>query len=83
MRMSQQKLSIRCGIDQAEISRIERGGTSPRLDTLRRLFDGLFCDLLILPRPRKRPTDALGEIEAYRRYYGHERCPWKGQNILK
>lgn len=83
MRMCQAQLSRRTGVSQGDISRIERGKVDPRLGTLRRLFDGLFCDLLLLPRARKRPTDALGEIEAARPDYGHERCPWKGQNILK
>jgi transcriptional regulator with XRE-family HTH domain len=61
LRMSQAQLARRCGVPQAHIARVESGVLDPRLSTLRRLFDAMFCDLVVLPRARKRPTDALAE----------------------
>lgn len=61
LRMSQAQLARRAGIPQAHIARLEAGRFDPRLSTLKRLFDVLFCDLLVLPRPRKRPGDVLAE----------------------
>lgn len=66
LRMSQAALSRRSGVPQAHIARLESESVSPRLETLRRLFDAMFCDLLILPKPRKRPSDALAERELER-----------------
>ena len=48
-------------MSQAHIARLESGALDVRLSTLRRLFDGMLCDLLIVPRPRKRPSDAFAE----------------------
>lgn len=79
LRMSQRQLSIRTGVEQAEICRIERGRIEPRLKTLVRLFDGLFCDVLLLPRPRKRLADPLAEIETHPRRYDVARSPWKAK----
>lgn len=61
MRMSQRQLASRTGLGQAQICRIERGRLDPGLASWRKLFDALFCDLLIVPRPRRRPGEALGE----------------------
>jgi transcriptional regulator with XRE-family HTH domain len=61
MRMSQRQLARRSGLGQAHICRIERGRVDPGLAAWRRLFHALFCDLLIVPRPRRRPGEALGE----------------------
>lgn len=63
LRMSQAQLSRRCGVPQAHIARLEAGSVDVQLATLRRLFDAMFCDLLILPLPRQRPGDALAERE--------------------
>ncbi|MFI5346493.1 MAG: helix-turn-helix domain-containing protein [Elusimicrobiota bacterium] len=61
LRMSQAQLARRVGVPQAHIARLEAGALDPRLSTLRRLFDTMFCDLLVLPRPRKRPSDVLAD----------------------
>ena len=59
--MSQAHLAKRCGIPQAHIALVEAGKTNVQWATIVRLCDAMFCDLLILPRPRKRPGDALAE----------------------
>ena len=64
--MSQAQLSRRCGVPQPHIAILESGKIDARLSTLRRLFDAMFCDLLIVPRPRKRPSDVLAERELER-----------------
>jgi len=61
LRMSQSQLARRSGIPRAHIDRLEAGRIDPQLSTLSRLFDAMFCDLVILPRPRKRPSDAIAE----------------------
>jgi DNA-binding Xre family transcriptional regulator len=61
LRMSQAQLSRRCGLDQAHVARLEAGELDIRLSTLRRIFDAMFCDLIVVPRPRKRPSDAFAE----------------------
>lgn len=61
LRMSQAQLAHRSGLAQSHIAAIEAGRGDVQLGTLRRLFDAMFCDLLILPMPRKRPSDAVGE----------------------
>lgn len=61
LRMSQAHLARRCGIPQAHLARLESGAIDVQLKTLRRLFDALFCDVLILPKPRTRPGDAIAE----------------------
>lgn len=81
MRMSQRQLAVRSGVDQGQIARIERERVDPRVGTLRRLFHVLNCDLLILPKAGKRPGDALGEREATRSSYPHERSPWKEKKL--
>lgn len=40
-KLTQQALAERCGIDQAEISRIERGDASPTLGTMVRVLSAL------------------------------------------
>lgn len=81
MRMSQRELARLSGFGQAQICRIERGRVDPGVDTLRRLFDALFCDMLVLPRPRKRPGDALGEMDAVRADWRNaEHSPWSPKN---
>lgn len=80
LRMSQRRLSARSGVQQAEICRIERGRIDPRVRTLRKLYTALFCDFLTLPRPLKRPGDALAEIETHPRFDWVERSPWKPKN---
>ena len=61
LRMSQAQLSRRSGVPRPHIVSLEAGTADLRVGTLRRLFDAMFCDLMIVPRPRKRPSDAFAE----------------------
>lgn len=47
-KMSQSKLAAQTGIDQAEISRIERGAANPTEDTLARLGNALGAKLVFV-----------------------------------
>ena len=49
--LSQSELAARTGIDQADISRIERGLANPSVSTLKRLASGLDSRLNISFRP--------------------------------
>ena len=40
---------------------IEKGGFLPNLATLRTICDALYCDLIVLPAPRKRVADIIAE----------------------
>mgnify|MGYP001609570375 FL=1 len=64
LRMSQTQLARRSGIDQGQIARIELDRVNPDLMTLRKLFNALFCDLLVIPKPRQELGDALAERNA-------------------
>ena len=59
LRMSQEQLARRCGLPRAHIARLEAGAVDVRLATMRRIFAAMFCDMLVLPRPRQRPSEAL------------------------
>jgi len=48
--LTQRELAERCGIDQGDISRIERGSTSPTARTLQRIADALDADLRLVAR---------------------------------
>ena len=48
--LSQSELAQRCGIDQGDISRIERGATSPTARTLQRIAEALDADLRLVGR---------------------------------
>jgi ribosome-binding protein aMBF1 (putative translation factor) len=48
--LTQAQLAERCGIDQADISRIERGSTSPTARSLQRIADALGADLRLVDR---------------------------------
>lgn len=48
--LTQADLAARCGIDQGDISRIERGATSPTARTLQRIADALGADLRLVVR---------------------------------
>lgn len=48
--LTQAQLAQRCGIDQADISRIERGSTSPTARTLQRIADALEADVQLVAR---------------------------------
>ena len=48
--LTQTQLAERCGMSQADISRIERGSTSPTARTLQRIADALEADLCLVAR---------------------------------
>ncbi len=50
--LTQEQLAERCGIDQGDISRIERGSTSPTARTLQRIAEALDADLRLVSRTR-------------------------------
>ncbi len=63
LRMSQAVLARRAGMTQAQIDRLEKGRADARLGTWRRVFEAMFCELLVVPLARKRPwspPDRLG-----------------------
>jgi hypothetical protein len=57
--LSQKRLALRAGTDQAAISRIERGETSPSLETIERLMAAMGERLSIQPEPVERDYDPL------------------------
>ena len=44
---------------RAHIARLEAGKIDPRLSTLTRLFDAMFCDVAVLPLPRAWPREEI------------------------
>jgi len=48
--LTQSELAERCGMDQGDISRIERGSTSPTARTLQRIAGALDSDLRLISR---------------------------------
>lgn len=48
--LTQSELAERCGIDQGDISRIERGSMSPTARTLQRIAEALDSDLRLISR---------------------------------
>lgn len=49
--LTQAQLAERCGIDQADISRIERGASSPTSRSLQRIAAALDADVRLVSRP--------------------------------
>lgn len=49
LRMSQQILARRAQVPQPMISRLEQEQSEPTLSTLSKIFEALFCDLVIAP----------------------------------
>ena len=47
--LTQAELAERCGIDQGDVSRIERGSVNPTARTLQRLADALDAKLQFVP----------------------------------
>ena len=56
--VSQASLAEKTGIDQSDISKIERGIANPSVKTLQRIANALDCDLVIKFRSRN-PEDPL------------------------
>ena len=45
LRMSQQQLAEKIGIDQSDLSKIEKGNANPSIKTLKKIAKGLNCKL--------------------------------------
>ena len=67
LRMTQEQLARRAGTTKSHVAQVESGKTNVGVDTLRKLFDAMFCDLLVVPKARKKPTQALAERELERK----------------
>ena len=52
-RMTQNELSLRCGVSQENLSRIERGKQNLSLEQLSRIADGLGVSVHILLEPKE------------------------------
>ncbi len=48
--LTQAELADRCGMDQGDVSRIERGSTSPTARTLQRIAEALDADVRLVGR---------------------------------
>ena len=59
LRMTQAELAQRCHISQPHLARIESGKMDPQIGTLKKIFQGLSCDLDIAPRPQKPLEEVL------------------------
>lgn len=57
LKITQNELARRTGIDQGDISKLEHGTRNPSLRLLKRLADGLDMDLEIKFVPRNRDED--------------------------
>ncbi|MDF0675639.1 MAG: helix-turn-helix domain-containing protein [Nitrospira sp.] len=58
LRMTQTELAKRAHITQPNLAAIESGRVDPQVGTLRRIYQGLWCDLNIEPRLEK-PLEEL------------------------
>ncbi len=65
LRMSQQVLAKRAQVPQPTISRLEQGRSEPTLSTLSKIFDALFCELVIAP-VLKEPIDIILQKQAHK-----------------
>ena len=59
LRMTQAELANRAKVTQPHLGRIEGGKIDPRTNTLRRIFQALSCDFVIMPRPKKDIKEVL------------------------
>lgn len=50
--MNQAQLAEKVGMDQSDISKIERGVSNPSIKTLRKLADALECELVLKFEPK-------------------------------
>ncbi len=48
--LTQAQLAARCGVDQGDISRIERGSINPTTRTLQRIAEALDADVRLVSR---------------------------------
>ena len=59
LRMTQAELAERCHISQPHLAGIESGKTDPQIETLKKIFHDLSCNLDIAPRPQKPLEEVL------------------------
>lgn len=57
--MTQAELAKRANITQANLVAIESGKADPRVSTLQRIYEGLFCHLSLEPRLQQPLEDIL------------------------
>ena len=53
LRMTQTELAKRAHITQPNLAAIESGKVDPQVSTLRRIYQGLWCDLNLEPHPQQ------------------------------
>jgi predicted DNA-binding mobile mystery protein A len=53
LRMTQAELAKRSDITQPNLAAIESEKANPHVSTLKRIYEGLSCDLIVEPRPRR------------------------------
>lgn len=59
LRMTQAELAERAHLPQSHLAQIEAGKIDLQVGTLKRIFEGLSCDLVIQPLPRKPLSEVL------------------------
>lgn len=61
LHMTQRQLAQRAGVSQGNLALIEKSRFEPQIATVRKLFDALYCDLIVLPVPRMRVAAILAD----------------------
>ena len=61
LHITQAQLAKRTGLAQSHIAKIESGKTDAQLQTIQKILDELNCDMLILPKPRKRFDEMIAQ----------------------
>ncbi len=61
LHMTQAQLAKRAGLAQSHLAKIESGKVDTQVSTLRKVFGALNCDVLVVPRMRKTPEEAVVE----------------------
>ncbi len=79
LRMSQADLAGLSGINQKNIAGVEAERAGVRLETIRRLLDAMSCGLLVLPLPRGRLGDVVGDRESAKWGPGER---WTGPDLI-
>jgi transcriptional regulator with XRE-family HTH domain len=57
--MTQAELAQRAKVSQPHLAGIESGKTDSQISTLKRIFEAMFCDLVLEPRPKKPIKEVL------------------------
>jgi len=59
LRMSQADLAERAHVSQSHLAGIEGSKIDPQVSTLKRIFDALSCNMVVVPSPKKPIDDFL------------------------